>query len=79
MYEYAFELVPFTLLLKPKVDYAEVTRQYAEQGWRLAHVVSVPSNEGNGQAIQLVFERPSKGPQDVTRADYQAPPNFNGR
>lgn len=89
MYEYEFEEVMFGTFGKAKAAHRELIRERAAQGWRLAHFALIPSNtSGTGEALELIFERPYRGPQDATRADgpdelgtgapvYQAPPQLS--
>lgn len=82
MYEYEFMRVNFGLLGKPDIDYPALARQKGAEGWRLMHIVTM---EGS-MWLELVFERPLRGPQDSLRADgpdeleptYQAPPLSRG-
>ena len=83
MYEYDFETVSFGILGRPNRDYHELVRAKAVHGWPLLQIVTLPDL----QSLELIFERPAKGPQDLLRADgpdeldapasYQTPPTIN--
>lgn len=63
-FEYDFATITFGILGKPQPNYQEVIRARAAAGWRLVQMVRLPTDQ-----VELVFERPSRGPQDATRAD----------
>lgn len=70
MFEYDFVEIQFNMFSKAKQDYRAIIAEKAALGWRLAHFTRLPSQEsGNGEALEMIFERPYQGPQDATRAD----------
>lgn len=69
-YEYGSTSIAFGgFFAEPKSDYMEVVRTRASQGWRLHQMVIFPDAQGGPKTLELVFERPARGPQDVLRAD----------
>lgn len=79
-YEYEFRTITFGgFIVKPQEDYQEVVAEYADQGWRLLQILIIPTTEGTPRSLELVFERPYRGPRDRTQADepkYGSEPLF---
>lgn len=70
MYEYDFHSITFSgFLSRPTENYADIIRTRAAAGWRLSQMMMIPTTDGAPRSIELVFERPSSGPQDLSRAD----------
>lgn len=74
-YEYTNEQILFGgfFTSQPKGDYMRAIRTHAAKGWRLHQMLILPNSEGGPNALELIFERPARGPQDVLRADADEP------
>jgi len=59
MYEYKFVKIALTWTDKPREDYHQVIREYAEEGWRFIQIFA-PATAGLGSPafFELIFEKP---------------------
>lgn len=74
MYEYiidTIQVVSRSYRYVPAVEPGEVIARRAAEGWRFCQIF--PSSHAEDAPLQVVFERPARGPQDAVRADGPAP------
>ncbi len=74
-YEYTSASIEFSgfCVGQPKSNYLDAIREHAAHGWRLHQMVVIPGSEGGAKSLELIFERPARGPQDLMRADDDEP------
>ena len=57
MYDYKIIRIPISVWTgKPKEDYLDVIREYAEEGWRFIQVFKPPS-QGATHYMEVIFEK----------------------
>lgn len=62
MYDYKIIRIPISMWTgKPKEDYLNVIREYAEEGWRFIQIYRPPSHAyGNSYYQEVIFEKQRK-------------------